>query len=132
MYYAIGMNKMLCEFINENDEVLKTVMNLMNHQLHDKARFLLAKENRNFCQIKIDDNNFNLESGIGDWMYLFRNISGIKVHKKVHCRKCKKQFQKENMINSINADVIRDDLQSKLKHEEKRVNKKFVALKMNI
>ena len=50
MYYAIGMNKMWCEFINNNDKVLKTVMNLMNHQLHDKARFLLAKANKNFLK----------------------------------------------------------------------------------
>ena len=106
VYYIRNHYEYVMSFVNSCNSTLKSVMRLMDDDMHDMARYLLTKTNTNFAHIKVTDNFFDLDSSIGDWLNVFRSLTTIGIRKGIECTKCNKKVSKQRKIDSINVQLI--------------------------
>ena len=108
--------------INSSTNSLKYAMELMDINDHDMSRYILTKANTNFCHINNGDDFFDLDSSVGDWLNVFRDLTSVTIEKTIQCAKCNKNRKNDIIMNCISVQVIDSNIIQEIK-KNKIVNK---------
>ena len=75
----------IAHYINHESITLKHAMQLMDVNDYDMARYVLTKANTNFGHIRECDDEFDLDSSVGDWLNAIKELTSFCNKKTIVC-----------------------------------------------
>ena len=121
MYHMRRINSVVESELRQEDGIMQRVMQLLDCDKFDEARWYVAKENREL-RYQLDaalsgGKVIDLYSGIGNWIWMFQCVTGYKRNSVLKCNTCDKYIQTEKMMQAIYLTKIDENINEELNNK---------------